>query len=124
MLPGASAVAGDGPVATKSGAVINYATTGKLRVGKSMLVPLVCSVNCSATSTVVLKGLGFKLRNTVSGQLAAGAQGGGHVIKPNGPLLKALKANTGKFRLVSNVTATDLQTGAQDSISNTFKLKR
>jgi hypothetical protein len=121
LLPTSSA-AGD-PVATKSGALINYVTTGKLKVAKSITIPVVCSADCQVTSTVRIKGPGFKLTNTVAGPLTAGVPGG-HVIKPNGPLLKSMKADTGKFRLVSNMTATDLATGATDAISHTFKLKR
>jgi hypothetical protein len=122
LLIPASSVAG-GPVATKSGALINYTTTGRLKVGKSITIPVVCSANCQVTSTVTVKGPGFKLTNTVSGPLTAGVPGG-HIIKPNGPLLRSMKANTGRFRLVSHMTATDSSTGAQDSISHTFRLKR
>ncbi|MFL5907256.1 MAG: hypothetical protein ACJ75Z_06620 [Solirubrobacterales bacterium] len=122
LLP-ASSVAGAGPVATKSGALINYTTTGKLKLGKSITIPVVCSANCQVTSTVVVKGPGFKLTNTVTGTLQAGVPGG-HIIKPNGPLLKSMKANTGRFRLVSSMTATDQATGATDSISHAFRLKR
>ena len=35
-----------------------------------------------------------------------------------------MKAHPGKFRLISDVTATDPATGAMDTISHTFKLKR
>jgi hypothetical protein len=119
--PGSSAIAG--PVATKSGALINYTTTARLKVGKSITIPVVCSANCQVTSTVVIKGPGFKIRNTVAGPLTAGVPGG-HIIKPNGPLLRSMKADTGKFRLISNMSATDTATGATDSIAHTFKLKR
>ena len=121
LVPSGSA-AGD-PVATKSGALVNYVSTGKLKVAKSITIPVVCSADCQVTSTIRIKGPGFKLTNTVAGPLTAGVPGG-HVIKPNGPLLKSMKADTGKFRLVSNMTATDLATGATDAISHTFKLKR
>jgi hypothetical protein len=121
LLP-ASGLAG-APVATKSGALINYTTTGKLKIRKTITIPVVCSANCQVTSTITLKGPGFKLHNTVSGTLTAGVPGG-HLIKPNGPLLKSMKASPGKFRIVSQMTATDVSTGATDSISHTFKLKR
>src|SRR3954453_1437149 len=122
LLP-ASGVAGAGPVATKAGALINYTTTGKLKIAKSITIPVSCSANCNVTSTVTVKGPDFKLNNTVSGSLQAGVPGG-HIIKPNGPLLKAMKANPGRYRLVSSMTATDQSTGATDSISHSFKLKR
>jgi hypothetical protein len=122
LLVPASSVAG-APVATKSGALINYTTTGKLKVAKSITIPVVCSANCQVNSTLTVKGPGFKITNTVAGPLTAGVPGG-HVIKPNGPLLKSMKAETGKFRLVSHMTATDTTTGATDSISHSFRLKK
>jgi hypothetical protein len=114
---------GEGPVASKSGALINYVSTARLKVAKRMEIPVVCSAECFVTSAVVIKGPGNKITSTVSGQLTAGVPGG-HFIKPNGALLKAMKAETKKFRFVNNMTATDLATGAQDHISHTFKLKR
>jgi hypothetical protein len=122
LLPGAS-VAGAGPVATKSGALINYTSTGKLRIRKSITIPVVCSANCNVTSTVTVKGPDFRLNNTVSGSLQANVPGG-HIIKPNGPLLKAMKATPGRYRLISDMTATDVSTGAQDHITHSFRLKR
>jgi hypothetical protein len=121
LLPSSSAAGA--PVATKSGALINYVSTAKLKVAKSITIPVVCSADCQVTSTVRIKGPSFKLTNTVAGPLTGGVPGG-HVIKPNGPLLKSMKADTGKFKVVSNMTATDLATGATDAISHTFKLKR
>jgi hypothetical protein len=123
LLPGSSAVAGDGPVAIRSGALINYVSTGRLRVGKTMEIRVVCSADCNVTSRVVIKGPGLKTSSMVSGPLAAGVPGG-HILKPNGPLLKSMKADTGRFRLVSHMTATDASTGAMDNIAHTFKLKR
>ena len=123
LVPASSAVAGNGPAATKSGALINYVSTGKLKVGKTMEIQVVCSADCNVTSRVVIKGPGLKTTSTVSGPLTAGVPGG-HILKPNGPLLKAMKADTAKFRLVNSMTATDPATGAVDSISHTFRLKR
>jgi len=120
-LPGSS-VAG-GPVATKSGALINYVTTAKLKVRRSITIPVVCSANCQVTSNVRIKGPGIRLNNVVTGQLSAGVPGG-HVIKPNGPLLASMKANPGRFRLVSHMTATDMSSGATDAIAHSFRLKR
>jgi hypothetical protein len=121
LLPGSS-VAGE-PVATKSGALINYVTTAKLKIRKSITIPVVCSANCQVTSTVRVKGPGTRITNSVTGPLTAGVPGG-HVIKPNGPLLSLMKANPGRFRLVSHMTATDTSSGATDSIAHSFRLKR
>ena len=122
LVPASSAVA-SGPVAHKSGAIINYTSTGKLKVGKRIEIKVVCAVNCDVTSTTVIKGPGFKTTSSVSGGLTAGVAGG-PFFKPNGPLLKAIKADTGKWRLANTITATDPATGATDTISHTFKLKR
>ncbi len=122
LLPASSAVAG-GPVAHKSGAIINYVSTGKLKIGKRIEISVVCAVNCNATSVTKITGPGYKATATVSGSLSAGVVGG-PFIKPNGPLLKLMKANVGKFALANTTTVQDPTTGATDTISHKFKLKR
>jgi hypothetical protein len=122
-LPASAAVAGSGPVATKSGALINYVSTAKIKVAKNLEILLVCSANCNVTSHSVIKGPGVKVVGNISGSLTANVPGG-PTFKPNGPLLKALKADTGKFRLVNKITATDAVTGATDQISHTFRFKK
>jgi hypothetical protein len=122
LLPGSSALAG-GPVAKESGALINYLTTGRLKIAKKIIVPFQCSANCNVVSTITVKGPGIHATDTESGALGAGVPSG-HFIKPNGPLLKAMKAAPGRFKLISSVNATDPVTGATDSISNAFRLKR
>lgn len=123
VVPASEASAGDGPVATKSGALINYVTGGKLKIGKRVTIGVVCSADCNATATLQLKGPGVKVKGTVSGSLAANSPGSIY-FKPNGPALKAMKAEPGKFRLLNSVTATDPATGALDFISRTFRFKR
>jgi hypothetical protein len=123
VLPASGAVAGSGPVATKSGALINYVSTAKLKVAKSIEITLICSANCNVVSHSVIKGPGVKVPGDVSGSLQANVPGG-PFLKPNGPLLKAMKADPGKFKLVNKVTATDPVTGATDQISHTFKFKK
>lgn len=122
MLPG-TAAAGDGPTATKSGALVNYVSTGKLKIAKKITIFVVCSANCSVDTTTVVKGPGFKESARVGGPLPAGAPGG-PFFKPNGPLLKAMKAQPGRFTINSTVTATDPATGATETISRSFRLKR
>lgn len=122
LLPGSAALAG-GPPATKSGALINYLTTGKLKIAKKIIVPFQCATNCNVVSSITIKGPGIHLTDTESGTLGAGVPSG-HFIKPNGPLLKALKAAPGRFKLISSVNATDPVTGATDAISHAFRLKR
>jgi hypothetical protein len=123
LLPASGALAGDGPVATKSGAIVNYTSTGKVKIAKKMFIYFVCSVDCSATATTKIKGPGGHVTVTASGNVPANVQGFVR-ITPTGGLLKLLKAEPGKFRLVSTINATDPATGATDTISHIFKLKR
>lgn len=121
LLP-ASGAAGS-PTAHKSGAIINYLTTGKLQIAKRIIVPFVCSVNCDVVSSLKLKGPFVKGTDVEQGSLQAGVPAG-HFIKPSGPLLKLLKASPGRYKVISQVSATDPATGATDQISHAFKLKR
>jgi hypothetical protein len=123
QLPAPTAVAGDGPQATKSGAIVNFLTTGKLRVAKRIQPLAVCNVNCEVSGTGVLKGMGGKATFSDSSPFAAGQQFGLFVIV-KGQLLKLMKANPGKFRLAEKLTATDPTTGATDTVSQTFRFKR
>lgn len=119
----ASATAGGGPTATKSGLLINYVSTGKLKIAKQVQILVVCASNCNATATTVIKGPGTNLTFDVAGPLTAGVQGG-PFFRPNGPLLKAMKDEPGKFKVNSTITATNATTGAVETISHTFRLKR
>jgi len=121
LLP-ASGAAGS-PTAHKSGAIINYLTTGKLQIAKRIIVPFVCSVNCDVVSSLKLKGPFVQGTDVEQGSLQAGVPAG-HFIKPSGPLLKLLKASPGRYKVISHITATDPATGATDQIAHSFKLKR
>jgi hypothetical protein len=123
LLPGAAVAGGDGPTATRSGALINYVTTGKLRIAKRIDVVVVCSADCQVDATTTVVAPGPNLIGNVSGVLAANIPGG-PFIKPNGPLLKGMKASPGKYKIRSKITATDLATGAVETIARTFRLKR
>jgi hypothetical protein len=121
LLPASSAVSA--PTAQKSGAIINYLTTGKIKIAKKLVVPFVCSVNCNVTSFLKLKGPFVKGSDTESGSIQAGVAAG-HFLKPSGPLKKILVASPGRYKLISRITATDPATGATDQIAHSFKLKR
>jgi hypothetical protein len=123
LLPGTAAAGGDGPIATKSGALVNYVSTGKLKIAKKITILVVCSANCNVDTITVVKGPRFKQRANVSGPLPAGVPGG-PFFKPNGQLLREMKAQPGKFRVNSTVTATDPATGATETIARSFRLKR
>jgi hypothetical protein len=121
---GAGAMAsGDGPVAHKSGAIVNFLPAGKIRVKKHFQPLALCSVNCNVTGTAVLKGLGGKSTITDSSSFPAN-QPFGLQITVKGALLKLMKANPGRFHLSETYTATDPTTGATDTVSRSFKFKR
>jgi hypothetical protein len=120
MVPAAASA---GPTATKSGVLINYVGPTKLKVAKKIQITLVCSANCSVQSSTTVKGPRFNDSFDVSGPLTANVPGG-PFFNPNGPLLKQMKDEPGKFRVISSVTATNSMTGAVESINRTFKLKR
>jgi hypothetical protein len=121
LLPAADAVA-KAPVAHKSGAIINYSSTGKLKLAKHMFIFFTCTVTCDANSTTIIKGLGLKLTIPASGELPPGP--GTLRLTVKGALLKFMKARPGAFKIVNTITATDPSTGATDRISHRFKLKR
>jgi hypothetical protein len=119
MVPAAATA---GPTATKSGVLINYVGPAKLKVAKKIQVTLVCSANCNVQSTTTVKGPGFRDSFDVSGPLTANVPGG-PFFNPNGPLLKQMKDEAGKFKVISSATATDPVTGAVETISRAFRLK-
>ena len=122
LLPASIAAAG-GPVAKESGALINYVSTAKLKIGKNIEILAVCSTNCTVRSHSVTIGPGYKQKSNISGPLTAGVPGG-PTFQPNGPLLRLMRASPGRFKIQNTLVATDDATGATDRISNTFKLKR
>jgi hypothetical protein len=130
LIPASQAAAGariasggDGPIATKSGAIVNFVPAGKLKIAKHFQPLAVCSIDCSVTGTAIIKGMGLKLPISDSGSFTANAPFGLR-ITVKGALLKAMKASPGKFRLNVTYTATDPTTGAMDSVSRPFKFKR
>jgi hypothetical protein len=123
LLPGAALAGGEGPSATKSGVLINYISTGKLKIAKRIDIVVVCSADCQVNATTTVVAPGPNLIGNVSGALTANIPGG-PFIKPNGPLLKGMKATPGKYKIRSKITATNLATGAVETIARTFRLKR
>lgn len=130
LIPASQAAAGaqiarggDGPLAMKSGAIVNFVPAGKLTVAKHFQPLAVCSVDCNVTGTAVLKLPGGKATFTDSGSFAAN-QTFGLQITVKGVLLRLMKQRPGKFRLNVTYTATDPATGATDSVSRPYKFKR
>jgi hypothetical protein len=114
---------GHGPIATKSGAIVNFVLAGKIRVKKRFQPLAVCSVNCDVTGTAVLKGMGGKATITDSGSFPA-TQPFGLQIRVKGLLLRLMKDHPGRFHLNETYTATDPTTGATDTVSRAFRFKR
>jgi hypothetical protein len=123
LLPAAATSAPNAPLASKAGALINFVSTGKLRIGKRISIVVVCSADCQADATVTVVAPGPNLSFHVAGPLTANVPGG-PFFKPNRPLLKAMKDHPGRFKIRTAITATDPSTGASDAISGTFRLKR
>ena len=130
LIPASQAAAGahiakggDGPIATKSGAIVNFLPAGKLKVARHFQPLAVCSIDCTVTGTAVLKGLGGRATITDTGSFPAN-QPFGLQISVKGVLLKLMKAQPGKFRLNVTYTATDPTTGATDTVSRPYKFKR
>ncbi len=110
------------PASASAETLVNFVGPKKLKVGKRMTYSFACAVNCDVTVSDLLEGPGGKLRGSLSGSIAAGAPAG-VILKPNGPLLKSLKADTGKFKLKVTVTATDPTTGETDTDRRTYRFK-
>ena len=117
------ASAGDGPIATKSGTLVNFVPAGKLIVARHFQPLATCTVDCSVEGVAVLKGMGGKATISDSGTFAAN-QPFGLRVTVKGLLLRLMKANPGRFRLNTTYTATDPATGATESVSRGFKFKR
>jgi hypothetical protein len=126
-VPASSALAGGGPVATKSGAIVNYVSTAKVKLGKRSGPSFVCSVTCNLTSKLVLKGPHLKLPDTETASSVPAGQALTHFFnfsKFPKSVRQFIAQHVGQYTLVSTVNATDAATGATDAISNVFKLKR
>jgi hypothetical protein len=120
LLPVSGAIAA--PTAHKAGAIVNYTSVGKVKIGRHMQIFFSCAVACDATSTSTIKGLGGKITIPASGSLPAGP--GVLQLTVKGVLLKLLKQRPGAFKLVNTITASDPTTGATDTIHHTFRFKR
>jgi hypothetical protein len=110
------------PASASAETLVNFVGPKKLKVGKRMTYSFACAVNCDVVVSDLLEGPGGKLRGSLSGSIAAGVPAG-VILKPNGPLLNDLKADTGKFKLKVEVTATDPTTGETDTDRRTYRFK-
>lgn len=122
-LAGSPALGATAPPASASAeTLVNFVGPKKLKVGKRITYSFVSAVNCNVVVSDLLEGPGGKLRGSLSGSLAAGVKAG-VVLKPNGPLLKDLKADTGKFTLKVEINATDPTTGETDTDRRTYRFR-
>jgi hypothetical protein len=120
----ASSAEAGAPVAHKSGAIVNYRTAGKLKIQQTMRIQFQCAITCNAVASINLKGPGLhQPPATGSGTIPAGAIAES-TFKTYKAFRSVMKANPGRYKVVSKVTATDPTTGATDTISHAFRLKR
>lgn len=124
LIGGPAAAGASGPAATKSATVFNYTTTGKLKIGKRISVFLVCITDCNINATVTLVAPGPNATDFLSGGPLAAGTGVELYLKPNGPTLKAMKDEPGKFKIRTKVSANSPTTGQSETITKTFNLKR
>jgi hypothetical protein len=131
---GEQAAGAGGPIATKSGAIVNWVSGRKLSVSKSTtctkhkctakIQPLaICSVPCDVSANGTLKGLGGKAHFADHAHFDANVRFGLYVTVKGG-LLRLMRQSPGKFHLSETLTATDSSTGATDTITRTFGFKR
>src|SRR4051812_29253227 len=92
------------PTAHKSGAIVNYVSTAKIKIAKTIAVPFVCSVNCDVVSTLKVKGPFVKGADKRRGSLQAGAAPA-HFLKPRRALLQLVKAYPRRHTPVRPLTA-------------------
>jgi hypothetical protein len=131
LLPAsASSSAGLAPVgspqATSSVEVeslVSYTTAGKLKAQRRIAYTGVCSADCNVTAqtTLVLPGPNVT-PGPVSGTFPAG-QGFEAFLKLNKAGAAFLKANKGKAKLRTKITAVNTLTGDTDTDQRVFKFK-
>ena len=78
--------------------------------------------NVKADVSIALPGPNFNTTPVTATNVAAG-QVLEDKLKPNGPLLDAIKADKGRAKLQATLTATNVATGEIDVDKATFKFK-
>jgi hypothetical protein len=123
VVAGALLMALPGATSADQG-IVSFQTTGKIKVAKRVQYNLACSVQCQVIIRQTLKLRGPDLAPvTVPGTLAANIPATPFIVL-NKPALQALRRDVAAARLVSVVTATDVATGAQQTIRAVFSFKR
>jgi hypothetical protein len=124
-LLGPAATATADPQAKAAGEeVISFVTKGKLKLGKTISYQFVCGVACNvkADVSIALPGPNFNSTPVTATNIPAG-QVLEDKLKPNGPLLKAIKADKGRAKLQATITGTNVATGEVDVDKASFKFK-
>ena len=124
-LLGTSATATADPQAKAAGEeVISFVSNGKLKLGKTITYQFVCGVGCNvkADVSIALPGPNFTAAPVTATNVPAG-QVLEDKLKPNGPLIKAIKADKGRAKLQATITGTNVATGEVDVDKRTFKFK-
>lgn len=115
------------PAAAGTG-LIQVLSPPKLKAAKKVSYNLSCSATCSLTAELTLKLKHGTLGPvTVGPQQFAAGQGGSPYIILNNVAKRDLKANTKQARLLTTITAVNLDPaggGATDTVDRTFKFKK
>jgi hypothetical protein len=123
-MPASSAMASRATASVIGETLVAYSGPAKVKAAKRISFPVICAVTCNLSADMTLALPGPNLGPvTVQGSLQAG-QAGEPFIKPNGPALQDLKANLGRSKLITSITATDVTTGETDTDTRTFKFSR
>jgi hypothetical protein len=120
------AAVGGGPVATPSAeveSIVNYNTSGKLKVQRKIRFLATCTVNCNVTVNLELVVPGPNLKTApLTGSFLAGQIFEGF-IELNKAGRAFVKENKKKSKFRTSIAAVDPLTGNTDTDARTFKFK-
>ena len=115
LLPASDAMAGT---------LINFITTGKLKISRQIQPAASCTATCNVTGTGLLKGPGGRFPVADSGGPFAAGEPFGLSVFIKKAAVKFMKMQPGRWHLTETLTATDATTGAVDSVTASFGFKR
>ncbi len=105
--------------------MLNYVTTGKLKLGKRIAYKFVCSTECQVTATTTLVLRGPDVGPIVDTGLFPAGQIIEVFLKPNKSARRAMRRHIGKSKLRTSVTAINPGPyGENDTDTRVFKFKR
>lgn len=123
MVAAAPSAAAAPGASASADTLITYGPQKKLKIGKRIIFPVVCSVNCDARAVALVSGPAEVPKIVISGALPGGTAVP-VILKPDGPLLESFKASPGRFVIMTTISATDPVTGETDVDKRNFRLRR